>query len=491
MASSSSGMNFTAFRSLSRAMLRGFVRDRTALAFSILLPVLFLALFGSLYRNNVTPKLSVIEIGNVSLLSDAASQPGLSGVLTVTHNSDKKAAVREVRRGDADVAVQQLGNQLVVHYSIADPTTASIVQTVFSSIVEQADQARAGPRGSYQLLTKQVESTTLKPIQFLAPGLLAWAIASGATFGAAITLVNWRHNKLLRRLRLAPVSTGSVVLARVGVSLLVALVQLVVFLLIATTPYFGLKLTPGWWAAIPVLICGTLAFMSIGLLVGSFAKTQQAATAIANLIILPMAFLGGAFIPLDFAPNWLRDVSYVMPLRYLVTGMQDVMARGEGAGAALHPDRHPGRPDRGPDDHRGPGVPLGRGLGGCAGLGEHSALRGHPGPRWPGTAPARHRAQGSGSGKIARAGDTVRERPRACARGAEGATSPEPLRHQGPDGTGVSGVGAASVATEGETATGGSRPGGSQWTSRHGILGPHPPSRRTCSARSATTRSMS
>ena len=335
MASSSPRIGFTAFRSLSRAMMRGFLRDRTALAFSLLLPILFLALLGSLYRGSTAPKLSVVEIGNVGLLSHAAAQPGLSGVLTVTHNSDKKAAVSEVRRGDADVAVQQIGNQLIVHYSIADPTTAGIVQAVFSSIVQQANQVRAGPAGSYQLSSKQVESTTLKPIQFLAPGLLAWAIASGATFGAAITLVNWRHNKLLRRLRLAPVSTGSVVLARVGVSLLVALVQMALFLLIATTPYFGLKLTPGWWAAIPVLICGTLAFMAIGLLVGSFAKTQQAATAIANLIILPMAFLGGAFIPLDFAPPWLRDASYVMPLRYLVTGMQDVMARGEGPGAAL------------------------------------------------------------------------------------------------------------------------------------------------------------
>jgi ABC-2 type transport system permease protein len=335
MAFFSSGMKFTAFRSLSRAMLRGFVRDRTALAFTILLPILFLALFGSIYRNTTTPKLSVIEIGNVSLLSNAAHQPGLAKVLTVTHYRDKEDAVRQVRRGDADAAVQQIGNQLIVHYSVADSTTAGVVQAVFSSIVQQADQARAGPSNSYQLLTKQVESTTLKPIQFIAPGLLGWAIASGATFGAAITLVNWRHNKLLRRLRLAPVNTGSVVLARVGVSLLVALIQLVLFLLIATTPYFGLKLTPGWWAAIPVLICGTLAFMSIGLLVGSFAKTQQAATAIANLIILPMAFLGGAFIPLDFAPAWLVHVSYFMPLRYLVTGMQDVMARGEGAAAAL------------------------------------------------------------------------------------------------------------------------------------------------------------
>ncbi len=125
------------------------------------------------------------------------------------------------------------------------------------------------------------------------------------------------------------------VTARIGVSIVIALVQLAVFLGIATLPYFGLRLTAAWWMAIPVVVCGTLAFMSIGLLVGSAAKTQQAATSIANLIILPMAFLGGAFIPLDFAPSWIREVSYAMPLRYLVTGMQNVMARGEGPAAAL------------------------------------------------------------------------------------------------------------------------------------------------------------
>ncbi len=81
------------------------------------------------------------------------------------------------------------------------------------------------------------------------------------------------------------------------------------FLAIARLPYFGLQLTAAWW--------------------------MQAATAIANLIILPMAFLGGAFLPQDFAPDWVRQASYVMPLRYQVTGMQDVMARGEGPAAAL------------------------------------------------------------------------------------------------------------------------------------------------------------
>jgi ABC-2 type transport system permease protein len=326
-------MNSAAFRSLSRAMFRGYVRDRTALLFSILIPVLFLVLFGSIYKSSSTPKLSVLEVGRVALLDGAGSQ--LHGILQVTKTGDLTAALDDVRKGTDDAAVQQSGSQLIVHYSIADQTTASVVQTVFASIVQQADQDQAGSKGAYQLTTKQVEDKSLKPIQYLAPGFLGWAIASGGAFGAAITLVTWRQSKLLRRLRLAPVSTASVVLARVGVSVGVALIQMAVFIAVATTPYFGLKLTADWWMAIPIVVAGTLAFMSIGLLIGAFAKSQQAATAVANIVILPMAFLGGSFIPLNFAPAWITDVSYAMPLRYLVIGTQDVMARGEGASAAL------------------------------------------------------------------------------------------------------------------------------------------------------------
>jgi len=330
-------MNVTALRSLSRAMFLGFVRDRAALVFSILIPILFLLLFGSIYKSSGAPRVSVIEVGRVSLLDQAeAAAPGQLGkILTVTHQASLAAALDSVRKGSNEAVVQQQGRTLVVHYSIADQTTAGIVQAVFTSIVQQADAAAAGSKAAYQLSTQQVEDKSLKPIQYLAPGLLGWAIASGGAFGAAITLVSWRQNKLLRRLRLAPINVGSVVLARVGVSLAVAIVQLAAFLAIATLPYFGLKLSAYWWMSIPVVLCGTLAFMAIGLLVGSFAKTQQAATAVANVIILPMAFLGGAFIPLDYAPAWIRDVSYAMPLRYLVIGMQNVMARGESPVSAL------------------------------------------------------------------------------------------------------------------------------------------------------------
>ena len=271
------GPNWRGFRSLSRAMFRGFVRDRAALFFTILFPVLFLLLFGSIYKSSSTPKINVVEVGRVSVLEQAraGSHGQLDKVLTVTHTTSLSHALNEVRQANVDAAVQQQGNTLIVHYSIANPTTAGVVQSVFAGIVQAADQAASGRPPAFQLATEQVEDKSLKPIQYLTPGLLGWAIASGGAFGAALTLVGWRKNKLLRRLRLAPVGTASIVSARIAVSLAVAIVETFIFIAIATTPYFGLKLTAYWWMAIPVVICGTLAFMSIGLLVGALAKTQD------------------------------------------------------------------------------------------------------------------------------------------------------------------------------------------------------------------------
>jgi ABC-2 type transport system permease protein len=77
--------------------------------------------------------------------------------------------------------------------------------------------------------------------------------------------------------------------------------------------------------------------MSLGLLAGALAKTQEGAVNLANFFVLPMAFLSGSFFPLDGAPHWLRVVSQLLPLRHLNDGMLDVMVRGQGPASALAP----------------------------------------------------------------------------------------------------------------------------------------------------------
>lgn len=325
------------FRSLSRAMLLGFVRDRTALFFTILFPLMFLVLFGGLFKNQGVPRSKVIEVGSVAVIDrvPAEAKGELSKVLDITKMTDRAKALDAVRKGDYEAAVEQQGDKVLVHYSAADQVRAGTVQSVFASMVQDANVAAAGVPPRLQFDAQRVEDKSLKTIQFVTPGLLGWAIATGATFGAAMTLVTWREKKIMRRLRLSPVSTGSVVGARVGVSVGIAFVQTAIFLGVAQLPYFGLKLSNDWWMSLPVILVGTLAFLSIGLVAGAWAKTQESANVIAQLVVLPMAFLSGSFFPLDSAPKWLQAVAEIFPLRHLNQAMLDVMVRGKGPASVL------------------------------------------------------------------------------------------------------------------------------------------------------------
>lgn len=324
-------MNVIAFRSLFRAMFLGFIRDRRALVFTVLFPLFFLLLFGGLFKNQSTRKASVLEVGDVAVIDQATppQRAALTAVLKITKVTDAEEATNKVKKGDEAAAISQQGGRVVIDYSAADTVQAQLVLNAMQ------DLSHSGTPPAFQVAGRQVEDESLKPIQFYTPGLLGWAIASAAMFGASATLVTWRTKGTLRRIRLAPVPTTGVLGARVGVSLGIALVQMALFIAVATNSFFGLRLSNYWWMAIPLVLCGTLAFLSIGLLIGAWATTQDSAQTITQLVVLPMAFLGGSFFPLDITPTWLQVIANIFPLKHLNSAMLDVMVRGEGPASVL------------------------------------------------------------------------------------------------------------------------------------------------------------
>jgi ABC-2 type transport system permease protein len=328
----------SAFVGLSLAIVRGFVRDRASVFFAIVFPLMFLVLFGGLLGDQTQSQVDMIQVGDVSFLDEMpqGARAAFDQTFDVTHSDDLQDALDQVRKGDADVAVEMRGNTLVAHYTQTDQVKAAVTQGVLQAFVDRTNVALSGKPPTYTLVTQRVEDDSLTTIQFVTPGLLGWAVAMSASFGAAATLNGWRSSKLLRRLQLSPVPTGTLVGARVTVTVAIALVQMAIFLVLGVA-LFGLQLTGAWWAAIPLLVVGTLCFMAIGLLAGAVAKTTEGAVNMANFIVLPMAFLSGSFFPLDAAPEWLQSLAHLLPLYWLNQGMLDVMVRGEPASAVIVP----------------------------------------------------------------------------------------------------------------------------------------------------------
>jgi ABC-2 type transport system permease protein len=319
-------------RVLALAMGRAFFRDRTALFFTFFFPLMFLVVFGLIFNNAGDSKTTLGVVGSGPIISALPRE-----ALDVKTYPDEAAALAAVRSGDLPGVLIENGNQLSLRFAASDQVRAATLNGIVGSVVDKANVAASGKEPTFVLAPEQVEDSSFKAIQYITPGILSWGVATSAAFGAALTLVSWRRTQLLRRLRLSPAPVWTVTGARVGVSLVVALVQAAVFVGIAMTPPFGLKLSGHWYLAIPLLLLGTLAFLSIGLFVGSIAKTDEAASAMANFIVLPMAFLSGTFFDINAAPGWIKAVSKVFPLRWMNDGMLDLLVRDKGAGALVAP----------------------------------------------------------------------------------------------------------------------------------------------------------
>ncbi|MFC0437194.1 ABC transporter permease [Kutzneria buriramensis] len=168
----------------------------------------------------------------------------------------------------------------------------------------------------------------------LAAGVLDWGVGNAAMFGVAYTIVQWRRDDLLRLVRTTPTPVTSLLSGWFAVVLGIAVAQAALFLGVSLLPVFGLTVPFPGVALLPVvLLFGCLAFFAMGVVVGRVASNPDAVGAIANCVMIPMAFLSGSFYPLELAPHWMTVVSRFLPLRYLndatrtvLTGQYDLVA---------------------------------------------------------------------------------------------------------------------------------------------------------------------
>jgi ABC-2 type transport system permease protein len=181
---------------------------------------------------------------------------------------------------------------------------------------------------------KSVQQSGKPYIDYIAPGVLSWGVANAAVFGVGFVLMQWRRDDLLRLIRMTPAPLTSVLGSRYVLALVIGVVQSALFVGIALLPFFGLTLAATWPLALAVLVLGVTAFLMVGVIVGSFAKTPEAVAAIANCLMIPMAFLSGSFFPLDAMPGWMQNLAHALPLYYFNDGVSAAIT-GSGSGTDI------------------------------------------------------------------------------------------------------------------------------------------------------------
>jgi len=143
-----------------------------------------------------------------------------------------------------------------------------------------------------------------------------------------------RQLGIWKRLRIAPLSRATLLMAKATSGALISLLAL------STTFAFGMVVfgirVHGSLAGF-VLLCVASAIMAsaFGLMLAALGSTPGATRGIAIFAVLVMVMLGGGWVPAFIFPAWLQKVTLVIPTRWAVDGLDAMTWRGLGLSSAL------------------------------------------------------------------------------------------------------------------------------------------------------------
>jgi ABC-2 type transport system permease protein len=144
---------------------------------------------------------------------------------------------------------------------------------------------------------------------------------------SAIPLVADRQKLILKRLQATPLRRWQLVGSNVLMRLLIAIFQTVIIVGVGST-FYHVQIAGSWLLIGGLILIGSLAFISLGYVIASIAKTEESANGMTSVVQFPLMFLSGTFFPIDSMPDALKSVARVLPLTYLGDGLRQVMVDG-------------------------------------------------------------------------------------------------------------------------------------------------------------------
>ena len=333
-----------------RKELRQIGRDRRTLMILLLVPALFLLLYGYALSFDIRDvPLAVLDGDRSRVSREVVSAFVNSGYFNqVAELTDDAAIVDLIDRNQARAVLvlpasfgrdaragRHTAVQLIVDGDNANTATTVVgyglaIVSALSARYELQGSARP-PGGALVTVEPRIwYNPELRSALFLVPGLIAYIAMLTAVVSAALSIVREKEAGTMEQVRMSPIPAAGYVLGRTIPYFFVSLASSILILLLAML-LFDLPMRGSWvllLASVSLFLVGALAW---GLLISTVAPNQQVAFQVALLSsFLPTIMLSGFIFPIASMPAALQVVTYVVPARYFLVALRAVVLKGAG-----------------------------------------------------------------------------------------------------------------------------------------------------------------
>jgi ABC-type multidrug transport system permease subunit len=289
-----------------------FLRDRSTLLFTLLLPILLVIGMGFVFGG---PERPLFKVGVLAPQIDRAAHPFLTErYVEFVPLPQREQAVQKVRHQQIDLLLDLRAPPR--YWVNTDSPKGYIVEKLLLAAEPSAQR-------------QPVSGAALRYVDWLFPGILGMNMMFSCLFGVGYVVLRYRKSGFLKRLYATPLTAfeflSAQVLSRLG---LILFVTVILYLGIGAIIRFH---NAGSTVLLLLLaIMGALSMIALGLTIAARFSSEELVGGLLNLLTWPMMLLSGIWFSLEGSPSWVQWVAHVFPLTHVLDAARAVMLDGAG-----------------------------------------------------------------------------------------------------------------------------------------------------------------
>jgi ABC-2 type transport system permease protein len=317
---------------------RGYLRNPAGLFFGLIFPVILILIFGAIFSSGFSGTITLYYQNHDSGQVSASFLNTLNGTGTVklvsvsdSENFTQYLSAHSASDGliiPSNFSASYLAGQRVnvTLYGNPSQSSSSIVMGTVTGVINGFNLARYGGSSIIGISQTTANAQVTKYIDFLIPGLVGFSILVSPMFSLVNISSEYKRTKLFKQLSLTPLTKIEWLASKVLFYILLSASSFILMTVVGVF-VFGADIVLSLWL-IPFLVLGPMFFASLGMLVGTISKSTETASVVGNIITFPMMFLSGTFFPISLMPSYLQYIAHVLPLFYIIDGLNSVMIYG-------------------------------------------------------------------------------------------------------------------------------------------------------------------
>lgn len=320
-----------------------FFRDRLAMFFVIIFPLIFLFVFGGIFGSDSGGSFSVglINESGAEFSGDFVKRLEEDDFFAVTRFDSLDQADEQLRRGQIEAAIvlpPEFGQvkpgqgfpsgEAQVVYTQNNEQAGQTLLSVLTGIFEGVNAEFVELERPFTVAGQASNERGLSSFDYTFSGLLGFSIIGLGIFGPVNVFPELKKQGILRRFHTTTLSVWQYFVANVLSQMATGLVSVGVMFAVALT-VFDLKITGNIIELTIFILLSIAMIFGIGLAIGGWAKNERQAAPLSNIVVFPMMFLSGTFFPRFLMPDWLQTASAFLPLTPVVDGIRLILTEGQ------------------------------------------------------------------------------------------------------------------------------------------------------------------